>query len=194
MIRLGVGAPVPAPTGSLGHESVKLKNKLSGKKRPREDGGDHDIPASDDEEESRAGAIKKKTKLDPFAPKERKKKKASSTLISNGVPTTDPVPSERHQSVRAVNTSPSEHVVAPANPSFQVADVCPLTTAPGKKKKKKKKPTAIVGDRVDTHEPTEKTAIITPAEQQSDDHGDVDSGAPTSPRKCTFAHIKLLPF
>lgn len=65
-LRLGVGTSIPQ--GSSSREAVRLKNHLVGKavKRPRaeEDLGEKKL--SDDEEESRARAFKKKARIDPF--------------------------------------------------------------------------------------------------------------------------------
>ncbi|THH19912.1 hypothetical protein EW146_g1365 [Bondarzewia mesenterica] len=86
--RLGVGAPLLESTHPSGREAVKLKNKLVGKKRAREDedGGSTSLEGKaklktvdgedeEDEEESRAGAIRKKVKVDPFAIGGKKKGK-----------------------------------------------------------------------------------------------------------------------
>jgi hypothetical protein len=66
--RLGVGATVPEAT-SASLDPGRLKNRLlnnGGKKRTRE-GDDNMVEQPiDDEEESRAGAIRKKAKKDPF--------------------------------------------------------------------------------------------------------------------------------
>lgn len=78
--RLGVGAPIPASTGVAGHEAMKLKGKLTGKKRPREEDDVKVIVISEDEEESRAGAIKKKARQDPFALKPKKSTNAPAVL------------------------------------------------------------------------------------------------------------------
>ena len=67
--RLGVGAPIPSSAGVAGHEAMKLKGKLASRKRPREEDDTKTIVISDDEDESRAGSIKKKARQDPFAPK-----------------------------------------------------------------------------------------------------------------------------
>ncbi|KXN89607.1 hypothetical protein AN958_05474 [Leucoagaricus sp. SymC.cos] len=74
--RLGVGAPIPE-TQSLAREAARLKTKLErGKKRQREDKDvDTNKVQSDDEEESRTGAIKKKTRVDPFSAPSKEKKK-----------------------------------------------------------------------------------------------------------------------
>ncbi|KAJ3488801.1 hypothetical protein NLI96_g2580 [Meripilus lineatus] len=87
--RLGVGAPIPASVGSLGHETLKLKHKLSGKKRAREDDRMEALTTerSEDEAESRAGAIQKKPRIDPFASKKGKTKRQSdlSKALDNAV-------------------------------------------------------------------------------------------------------------
>lgn len=84
--RLGVGMTVPDTAGPSGRETAQLKNKLTGKKRPRdEDKGSHGLVMNgttkgrkkdeeSDEEESRVGAIRKRAKVDPFEKKGKKKK------------------------------------------------------------------------------------------------------------------------
>lgn len=84
--RLGVGMTVPDSAGPSGKETAQLKNKLTGKKRRRDDDADsHEVlmngtmkggkkDEESDEEESRVGAIRKKAKVDPFAKKVKKKK------------------------------------------------------------------------------------------------------------------------
>ncbi|TFK43703.1 hypothetical protein BDQ12DRAFT_709417 [Crucibulum laeve] len=75
--RLGVGAPIPEAQ-SLSREAARLKGQLLGKgnKRPREeDEAKGDKKQESDDEESRAGAFKKKAKIDPFDVVYGKKKK-----------------------------------------------------------------------------------------------------------------------
>lgn len=74
--RLGVGAPIPAASGINGIETIKLKNKLVGKKRGREEDETSTAPkvaVDSDDEEGRGTVIKKKAKVDPFASKGKKK-------------------------------------------------------------------------------------------------------------------------
>ncbi|TFK55448.1 hypothetical protein OE88DRAFT_1731142 [Heliocybe sulcata] len=80
--RLGVGASVPETAAVQGREAMRLKGQLlgsgkgKGKKRDREDGGDGEVRRGDEsEEESRAGAVRKKVKVDPFAGKKKGKGK-----------------------------------------------------------------------------------------------------------------------
>ncbi|KAI1786656.1 hypothetical protein LXA43DRAFT_975636 [Ganoderma leucocontextum] len=79
--RLGLGASIPPSSSVHSHEASKLRSKLvgNGKKRAREDDdatpGPSAIVISDDDEESRARMTTKKTRLDPFAPKPKKKAK-----------------------------------------------------------------------------------------------------------------------
>ncbi|KAA1473493.1 hypothetical protein DENSPDRAFT_839968 [Dentipellis sp. KUC8613] len=91
--RLGVGAPLPEATSLSGRDTARLKNKLTGKKRARED--DEVVYSSkagkaeedDDEEESRAGAIHKRVKVDPFAIGGKKKKGKEKVDILKPQPT-----------------------------------------------------------------------------------------------------------
>lgn len=71
--RLGVGAAVPDAI-SASRDTARLKGRLVGKKRDRDEAGAIATWMGDeDEEESRAGAIKKKVKLDPFDKSKQKK-------------------------------------------------------------------------------------------------------------------------
>ncbi|KDR83933.1 hypothetical protein GALMADRAFT_236433 [Galerina marginata CBS 339.88] len=72
--RLGVGATMPDGVQSMTRETARLRGKLAGSKRTREEEATTK-PTSDDEGESRAGVIKKKYKLDPFDAVHGKKKK-----------------------------------------------------------------------------------------------------------------------
>ncbi|RXW17864.1 hypothetical protein EST38_g8004 [Candolleomyces aberdarensis] len=74
--RLGVGAEA-SEVHTLSRDTVRLKGQLVGKKRAREQAEtDKSKPQADleDDEESRAGAIKKKAKVDPFATSHKKSK------------------------------------------------------------------------------------------------------------------------
>ncbi|KAI0089126.1 hypothetical protein BDY19DRAFT_126103 [Irpex rosettiformis] len=142
--RLGVGAPIPAATGTLGHETMKLKGKLIGKKRTREAedvGNKMTVEPSDDEEESRAGAIKKKTRVDPFALKGRKKQPGNNSLQMQ----------EKTSQPTRANLSPPKTPPRVTSPSAQaqtdaMGTVSPVKAtdeispgSPTKIKKKKKK-------------------------------------------------------
>ncbi|KAJ4478328.1 hypothetical protein J3R30DRAFT_3480517 [Lentinula aciculospora] len=78
--RLGVGASIPESISVSSREMARLKGSLvgKGKKRSREEEGEssHKL-SSDDEGESRAGAIRKKTIPNPFTMPTPKKKKSS---------------------------------------------------------------------------------------------------------------------
>ncbi|KAH9971343.1 hypothetical protein BGW80DRAFT_1253366 [Lactifluus volemus] len=87
--RLGVGAPLPEipPTAQ-----TRLIQKLEGgKKRSREiENGDTLVKAKEDEEadseeESRAGNLRKRTRIDPFEPGGKKKKNAVETGTAKGI-------------------------------------------------------------------------------------------------------------
>lgn len=118
---------------------MKLKGKLVSKKRAREleDIGTKTADQSDDEEESRAGAIKKKARVDPFAAK-GKKKQTGNNSVQNALPTKSK-PSPPHTPPRA--TSPSAEAQADATvvePPNKTADEV-SSGSPSKKTKKKKK-------------------------------------------------------
>lgn len=75
--RLGVGASVPEGYNSASRETARLKGKLAGTKHSRDEDDDNFGPQqpSDTEGESRAIAIKKKPKHDPFDVVHGKRKK-----------------------------------------------------------------------------------------------------------------------
>lgn len=137
--RLGVGAAIPESSSMLGRDAERLKHRLAGKKRGRDE--EHavvNVP-SEDEEESRAGAIKKKAKLDPFAQRsEGKGKKAKKDdLMGATSSAASPVASAKHE-------AHEEH--AHASEVVDVDEADDRDSSPRKKKKKKKKhaKTAIV--------------------------------------------------
>lgn len=141
--RLGVGASVPAATGSLGHSAVKLKGKLTGKKRPREEEDSIVISSqSDEEEESRAGAITKKPRIDPFAQgKGKKKAKAKAT------PTVLAAPSSTMPAGKDGEKAPVAKEKVPARPAVTEPVLSPRAkpseSSGGKKKKKKNKSATV---------------------------------------------------
>ena len=75
---LGVGAELPEKQVKSGPSELKLKNKMLGKKREREEPNLNDATITptpeDDEEESKSRAIQKKPRLDPFASNKKKGK------------------------------------------------------------------------------------------------------------------------
>ena len=75
---MGVGAELPEKQAKSGPGELKLKNKMLGKKRAREETDSNDTAAKptsdDDEEDSKAKVIQKKPRLDPFAPSKKKGK------------------------------------------------------------------------------------------------------------------------
>jgi hypothetical protein len=82
-VRLGVGAALPdAGMGPARQETARLRGRLVGGKRGRDSGEaeTHMVqrPSDDDDdvEESRASAIKKKARVDPFAGSTKSKGKA----------------------------------------------------------------------------------------------------------------------
>ncbi|KAI0065831.1 hypothetical protein BV25DRAFT_1897915, partial [Artomyces pyxidatus] len=94
--RLGVGAPLPESSASTltERDAVRLKHKLEGKKRarPADDEVRRESESEDDVAESRASAIRKKVKIDPFAmPAAKKKNKDNASAkqevqgLANGI-------------------------------------------------------------------------------------------------------------
>lgn len=87
--RLGVGAKPPESTDVSGRDALRLKGRLVDRKRGREEDTTTNIKTpSDDEDESRAGAIKKKPRLDPFDGAGKKKKKQKAPTPSEPGPST----------------------------------------------------------------------------------------------------------
>ncbi|KIL70200.1 hypothetical protein M378DRAFT_610832 [Amanita muscaria Koide BX008] len=85
--RLGVGASIPEEN-NMSREEARLKGRLRAKMKTKRsfDEVDKRKSASDDEEESKAGVIKKKTKIDPFASMSRLNKKSRSHPSSRATP------------------------------------------------------------------------------------------------------------
>lgn len=75
---MGVGAELPEKQVKSGPSELKLKNKMLGKKREREETNGKDSAVDptpeDDEEESKSRVIQKKPRLDPFASGKKKGK------------------------------------------------------------------------------------------------------------------------
>lgn len=94
--RLGVGAPIPE-TQIFSRETARLKGQLTGKgtKRSREEEEDvrKDKAESSDEEESRAGAIKKKVKSDSFGDGNVKKHRKQQVIPDDTIGNTSAPPS-----------------------------------------------------------------------------------------------------
>ncbi|KAM6496020.1 hypothetical protein JOM56_008726 [Amanita muscaria] len=86
-LRLGVGASIPEEN-NMSREEARLKGRLRAKMKTKRsfDEVDKRKSASDDEEESKAGVIKKKTKIDPFASMSRSNKKSRSYPSSRATP------------------------------------------------------------------------------------------------------------
>ncbi|TBU49027.1 hypothetical protein BD309DRAFT_948345 [Dichomitus squalens] len=143
--RLGVGAPVPGSSDIRSRETAKLRNKLvtNGKKRAREDEEASSTPGpsamviSDDEEESRARAITKKARIDPFAPKQKEKKKGKADQLA-----------------AQSTTSPSKTASLPSKPrTVEPATPVPLATSPPTK-------TAVSPPKANTAEHANKYSDI----------------------------------
>ncbi|PSS35400.1 hypothetical protein PHLCEN_2v1555 [Hermanssonia centrifuga] len=129
--RLGVGAPIPSSTNIHGFETMKLKGKLAGKKRAREEEVVPEVIPSDDEEESRARSFKKRARLDPFEKKQNKKKARPNAVVA---------PSPPSEVSREHADSPDIMEVDPplAQSTRVVRDPAPPPTGNKKKKRKNK--------------------------------------------------------
>lgn len=69
-----MGAAVPEATTTFGRDAARLKSKLMGKKRSRNENQEAVVVPSDDEEESRARVVKKKARVDVFGQQGKGKK------------------------------------------------------------------------------------------------------------------------
>ncbi|KAG6821550.1 hypothetical protein H0H93_000059 [Arthromyces matolae] len=126
-LRLGVGAPIPE-TATSSRDAARLKGQLVGKnnnKRPREeDDASKDKDISDNEGESRGGAIKKVARVDPFTIKSKKNK----TTITQGSTSAEPLVIKEPEKVEEPHKVENMLIDKPSTPS----------TSPKKKKHKKK--------------------------------------------------------
>ncbi|EJF62821.1 hypothetical protein DICSQDRAFT_56545 [Dichomitus squalens LYAD-421 SS1] len=159
--RLGVGAPVPGSSDIRSRETAKLRNKLvtNGKKRAREDEEASSTPGpsamviSDDEEESRARAITKKARIDPFAPKQKEKKKGKADQLA-----------------AQSTTSPSKTASLPSKPrTVEPATPVPLATSPPTKtavSPPKANPAEHANKYSDIEEIPEPTGVTSPTRPQ----------------------------
>ncbi|KAF8204810.1 hypothetical protein BJ912DRAFT_1052138 [Pholiota molesta] len=143
--RLGVGASVPEGHQSTSREVARLKGKLVGSKRSRdEEETTAAKQASDEEGESRASAIKKKARPDPFDVVHGKKKKKQK--VAESIPTTPILhaPATPH----STGDSPKEveDMVLGATQSPKLNGTHTATLTPVKSKKKKKQAFQAVKD------------------------------------------------
>ncbi|KAI0265793.1 hypothetical protein BC834DRAFT_843288 [Gloeopeniophorella convolvens] len=128
--RLGVGAPLPE---SAAPAQTRLIQKLEGKKRSWVP--DNATPAKADkedseDEESRAGTVRKRARIDPFEPGGKKKKKKKSGVADTAKDTRSAAADTRQEEAdesMAVDDAPD------------AATSKPVPAKPGSKKKKKKK-------------------------------------------------------
>ena len=121
--RLGVGAAIPeGHSQGLARETVRLKGKLAGSKRPREqDDVGRFPPVLDDEDESRASSVKKKERSDPFDVVHGKKKKQQAVAVSTAqlappvliVDQTKDDSSEEVEDINAMLNDPTQLDVSP---------------------------------------------------------------------------------
>ncbi|GLB33989.1 hypothetical protein LshimejAT787_0108730 [Lyophyllum shimeji] len=170
--RLGVGAAIPE-THKASRETARLKGQLIGKgnKRPRDDEDDaHMKEESDNEGESRAGAIKKKARVDPFATGGGKKKK--NKMFPEGtalVPPKPPVLSKK-------GTKEQEEVIS----MVTEAVAGPSTPVVTPKRKKHKEKHLTVGPSADAAVVTESS--LTP---MSPPGAKITDSSSNSPKKDT---------
>lgn len=171
--RLGVGAPIPASTGVAGHEAMKLKGKLTGKKRAREEEDVKMAEPSDDDGESRAGAIKKKARPDPFAPKPKKQKANAPGVI--------PVPT-KPTSKKAAKKAGSPD--SPVDAGKQGATETTSSQAPASKQKSTQKgadtPTNQGSKSADEDAMEVDKMLVSPSSTSTPSSGDKPASKPDS--------------
>ena len=139
MTRLGVGATIPEGHQSISRETARLKGKLTGSKRAREEEVSPAKQAFDEEGESRAAAIKKKARSDPFDVvhgKKKKKHRVADPAVSESKFSTPAGKQSREDSSGEVEDILLNTVVSPA-----VNDAQPLDSTPIRNKKKRKEGT-----------------------------------------------------
>ncbi|EMD40898.1 hypothetical protein CERSUDRAFT_80549 [Gelatoporia subvermispora B] len=168
--RLGVGAAPSESTSTLGRDTARLKGKLSStsKKRLREEEHVHAKPPSDDEEESRAGAIRKKPNVDPFGGPAAKKNKTAK-MLARAPPMSTPaaaknlpiIPRQSNTTgeTAGIRVEGGKGVAVPASPDTSIP-----TSSITKKKLKKKPDTSSEGM---AHEPRPTEEQSEPAERTS---------------------------
>ncbi|KAF8165514.1 hypothetical protein B0H34DRAFT_793892 [Crassisporium funariophilum] len=130
--RLGVGASIPEGQ-SFSRETARLKGKLVGSKRAREE-EELVAPkqASDNETESRATAIKKKARSDPFDVVHGKKNKKRKNNEKGNTPQDLSVELEHRTDLALVDSKNAMSIDGPIASSS--------TLSPNKMKKKRKEP------------------------------------------------------
>lgn len=161
-LRLGVGAPIPE-SSVASRDTARLKNHLiGGKKRTRDESFDDKkiFLLSDDEEDSRANAVRKKSKPDPFAVSNSKKQSSQSF----GLMTPRDTPTSSQAQLIDV-TVPTPMVI-----DHSVDAPTQAAIASTRKKKRKKKRT----DQAGTTSIVPLSPLLTPA------HHDIQSKASVS--------------
>ncbi|KAK0468133.1 uncharacterized protein EV420DRAFT_1635390 [Desarmillaria tabescens] len=178
--RLGVGASVSDYNTSSSREAARLKSHIlsNGKKRSREDEDPQPtstrIAEDSDEGESRAGAIRKKSKLDPFATSSKGKRRKET---SNGA-----------LSVKPRLSTPTE-----APPSYVgVSTMEEITSGVTSEKKQKKKHKDVVPLALNGDVPT---AVSSVNNCTNDNNFARETSEPSqlSPSKTTAFSLKIAP-
>jgi len=128
--RLGVGASIPEGYNSATRETARLKGKLAGTKHSREE-DDAIVPQklSDSEGESKAIAIKKRPKFDPFDVVHGKKKKKEKDIK---LEETNPEPITASPNVTPMQAAISDQSLDRPEPN------CPTLSSTKKKRKRNK--------------------------------------------------------
>jgi len=189
--RLGVGASILEGHKNTSREAARLKGKLSGSKRPYENGSDAAMAdkhvSDDDEGESRAGSIKKKARPDPFdAPHglKRKKKKKHHEIDKPSQEQDKP----KFSSFAPVSYQKEGDIVATAN-----SQTCSfLNGDSGLEPSSSRKMTAALTQEKETHSEPTKPSLeppiavpLTPSKVPTGQEDGKLPGSPQSSGQCT---------
>ncbi|KAF9464363.1 hypothetical protein BDZ94DRAFT_1256269 [Collybia nuda] len=162
--RLGVGAAIPA-TQNLSRESARLKGQLIGKssKRAREEVDNVSKEKSDDDDESRAKAIRKKARVDPFGEGKKKKKHKKPAKVINIVPRTTPI--STIPIPQSTETEESHAIgMAAEGDGEKGASLAPSTPRQKKSKRKSEEGSAQASnDNMPTEDKQTKNLVVMPS-------------------------------
>ncbi|KAI0034115.1 hypothetical protein K488DRAFT_84330 [Vararia minispora EC-137] len=139
--RLGVGAPIPQSTSALVmRETSRLKTKLEKKRVWLEDEACGEKEGDSGDEESRAGAIHKRAKLDPFTtPNGKKRRKGVAANLHN----VKPISSEKSEQDLTQKREGPDATIDGSHP--MLLDKLPSSTASVSEKQKGNKPGFLEG-------------------------------------------------
>ncbi|TFK28900.1 hypothetical protein FA15DRAFT_665000 [Coprinopsis marcescibilis] len=194
--RLGVGANVSESAQYSSREAARLKGQLVGKKRPRDESERTTTKPGDDDdgEESRATAIKKKTKKDPFAlPRKKSKKESPQVVPVNGANSATLsgtlTPSSKSESTQAAkgSTTQSKSVSLPESPKAKPnVQLSPVSASPNEDNLTSNKPGQ-------DNKPLQRTGSSTPTPKDRPKSGYLALLPPVSPNAKLPTGISNIP-